>query len=149
MTSGTGNPPNRAALLWCFGALISAGLLLVHPFRQGNLVLSGRSPFDNTGSGHAEQWLFLREAAGLIPEDASFTVIAGDREAEMSLSMMSVGLLEKARLLPSSYYGRPVPAGAAARFVLEYGSYQSCREGETFVTTLAGGTLRERRNRQP
>lgn len=149
MSSGSGIPPKRAALLWWFGAVISAAMLLVRPFQHGDLDLSARTPFDNTGSGHAEQWLFLREAAGLIPEDASFTVLAGDRETEMSLSMMSVGLIADARLLPSSYYGEPVPAGAVARYVLEYGDCQRLGQGETFVATLAGGTLSERRTRQP
>ena len=136
-------------LLWWVGALISLTMLLAHPFRHDDLELSQRTPFDNTGTWHAEQWRFLHQAAQLIPKNASFTVVAGDHDVEMSLSMMSVGLLAEARLLPSSYYGEPVPAGAAARFVLEYGDSRRSRQGETFVALIPGGTLWERRVFRP
>jgi hypothetical protein len=135
--------------LWWFGALISLVMLLAQPLWRDDLEQSQRTPFDNTGTGHAEQWRFLHEAAPLIPQNSSFTVVAGDRDVEMSLAMMSVGLLAESRLMPSSYYGEKVPAGASARFVLVYGDSRGTRKGETFVASVPGGTLRERLTFRP
>jgi hypothetical protein len=149
MISGSGNPLNRVALLWWLGAMISVISLLTLPCRNGDLDLSRRSPFDNTGSGHAEQWIFLHEAAQRIPSEASFTVLASDQDIEMSLAMMAVGLLPEAKLLPSSYYGEPIDAGDLARFVLEYGDHQVAGPAETSVATIPGGTLLERRSHRP
>lgn len=136
-------------LLWWFGAVISLVMLLAQPLWRDDLEPSQRTPFDNSGTGHAEQWRFLHEAAQFIPKNSSFTVVAGDRDVEMSLSMMSVGLLAESRLMPSSYYGEKVPAGASARFVLEYGDFRGSRQGETFVASVPGGTLWERRTFRP
>jgi hypothetical protein len=134
--------------VWLAGAFISVAILVLS-YHSGEIHLSRRSPFDNTGSGHAEQWIFLSEAAGHIPRGASFTVLAEDRATEMSLFMMSVGLMPEGLPLPSSYYGQAKEAGNLARFVLEFGALREPRTGESPVATVTGGRVYERRVHRP
>jgi hypothetical protein len=130
--------------VWWVGVVISTVTLLSSPYRHGEIDLSLRSPFDNTGSGHAEQWLFLTEAARHVPRGASFTVLAPDRDTEMSLYMMAVGLLPEALPLPSSYFGQPTGAGDNARFVLEFDDRRDMQPQKTCTTTITGGRVTDR-----
>jgi hypothetical protein len=130
--------------MWWTGVAIAATSLLISFQRQNEFDLSLRSPFDNTGSGHAEQWIFLREAAELVPIGARFTVTAPDRETEMSLFMMAVGLLPNATPLPTSYYGQPVSTGSKARFVLELEGPTPDQTPQARATEVAGGRVTTR-----
>lgn len=133
-----------AVSVWWLGVVISVTMLWVHPHRHGAIDWSLDSPFDNTHSGQAEQWIFLRQAARHVPRDASFTILAADRDTEMSLFMMAVGLLPEARPLPSSYYGQSAATGERARFVLEFGATRSLRPLETHPVAITGGGITER-----
>ena len=130
--------------MWWTGVAIAAMSLLVSLQRQKEFDPSLTSPFDNTGSGHAEKWIFLSEAAELVPHGASFTVIAPDREAEMSLFMMAVGLLPNATPLPTSYYGQPVSIGQEARFVLELEGATSDQPPQEHADEVTGGRVTTR-----
>ena len=133
-----------AVSVWWLGVVISVMTLWVHPHRHGAIDWSLDSPFDNTHSGQAEQWIFLRQAARHVPRDASFTILAADRDTEMSLFMMAVGLLPEARPLPSSYYGQSLGTGEQARFVLEFGTSGSTRPLERCSMAITGGRLTKR-----
>jgi hypothetical protein len=135
--------------LWWIGVFISAITLFVHPHRYGEINLSLRSPFDNTQSGHAEQWIFLSEAAHHVPRGSTFTVLAPDRDTEMSLFMMSVGLLPEASPLPSSYYGQSTDIGDDARFVLEMEALGSVQSPEEHATEITGGRVSKRWTTEP
>lgn len=132
------------AAVWWLGIVISAVMLFVQPLRRGEIDLSLISPFDNTRSGHAEQWIFLSEAARHVPRDASFTVLAPDRDSEMGLFMMAVGLLPEASPLPSSYYGQPTGVGDQARFVLELAGPSPEQSLEIQSTEIIGGRVKTR-----
>jgi hypothetical protein len=133
-----------AVTLWSLGVVISVFTMLVQPYRHGTIDWSLDSPFDNTRSGQAEQWIFLSHAARHLPRGASFTILAPDRETEMSLFMMAVGLLPEASPLPSSYYGQSTATGKQARFVLEFGTSASLHPPEKRSIALAGGLLTKR-----
>ena len=127
--------------VWWLGVVVSAVALLVHSHRHGEIDLSMSSPFDNTRSGHAEQWIFLNEAARHVPHDASFTVLAPDRASEMSLFMMAVGLLPEASPFPSSYYGQSTGVVDQARFVLQFEGAGSAQSLEIHSTEITGGRV--------
>ncbi len=134
---------------WWLGVVIATIALMAPVYRQGDVCLARTSPFDNTGSGHAEQWRFLSEAAEHIPSGASFTVAAQDRETEMSLFMMAVGLLPHATPLPTSYYGRSTSPGTTAPYVLEYRNAPSGRTPHDNATEVSGGWVRQRLENEP
>ena len=134
--------------IWWAGVFISV-VLLIRPHGWEGIDLSRRSPFDNTGSGHAEQWVFLNEAAEHVPRGASFTIVAPDRETEMSLYMMSVGLLPDALPFPSSYYGRATTDGESARFVLVFSDHRDHRPEGGRPIAVDGGQLVDRQARPP
>jgi hypothetical protein len=137
------------AALWWLGVVFSAIALFVHPHRYGEIDLSMRSPFDNTRSGHAEQWIFLSEAARNVPRGTTFTVLAPDRDTEMSLFMMAVGLLPEASPLPSSYYGKATAVGDLAGYVLEMDGRTSEQPPGTRSTTIKGGRVTTRQATPP
>ena len=137
------------AALWWLGVAFSVIALFVHPHRYSEIDLSLRSPFDNTRSGHAEQWIFLSEAARHVPRGTTFTVLAPDRDTEMSLFMMAVGLLPEASPLPSSYYGQSTAVGDHARFVLEFEAPRSVQSPEQRAIAIAGGRVAKRWATEP
>jgi hypothetical protein len=134
---------------WWLGAVVSLALLLSIPLRMGNIDFSRRSPFDNTRSGHAEQWRFLNEAAFHVPRGATFSVLAPDGDTEMSLFMMAVGLLPEASPLPSSYYGKATAVGDLAGYVLEMDGRTSEQPPGTRSTTIKGGRVTTRQATPP
>jgi len=145
---GMTNNTRVVAMWWC-GVVIAAIALFASIHRQGDLHLQLKSPFDNTRSGHAEQWIFLSEAAEHVPRGASYTVMAPDRGTEMSLFMMAVGLLPEARPLPSSYYGQATAIGDEARFVLELEKPNSDRPPREHAIEVTGGRVTQRPTAEP
>jgi hypothetical protein len=135
--------------VWWLGVAISAITFFAHLHRPDEADFSLRSPFDNTRSGHAEQWIFLSEAARHVPPGASFTVLAEDPETEMSLFMISVGLLPEASPLPSSYYGRPTSAGDRARFVLVSDGSRTVQAPHDSAIEISGGRVTYRSASDP
>ena len=149
MSSTTRTNRQRVMLVWWLGALVATVILLAHPYRDGSPDLSRRSPFDNTGSGHAEQWIFLSEATRHVPSHASFTVTAPNHETEMSLFMMAVGLLPEATPLPTSYYGQPTSIGDEVKFVLEFGEPTSDQRSRGPAIEVSGGRVKQRLSAGP
>jgi hypothetical protein len=129
---------------WWVGAALSSALVLAGAIRTDISRLPPETPFDNTGSGHAEQWRFLVAASDRVPADATFTVHAADPDTEMSLYMMSVGLLPGSTAIPASYWGRPVAAAADARFVLDFGAEVAETAESQRSVALPGGFLTDR-----
>lgn len=135
--------------VWWLGVMISVITFFSHLYRPDGIDHSLRSPFDNTRSGHAEQWIFLSEAARHVPPGVSFTVLAADRETEMSLFMIGVGLLPESSPLPSSYYGQSTSAGDRARFVLELDRPRTAHSPRDQVIEISGGRVIDRSASEP
>ncbi len=136
-------------LSWWIGGVVATALVLHGAFANDRWRLPPETPFDNTHSGHAEQWRFLDEASELVPPGATVTIRAPDPDTEMSLSMMAVGLLPEATVVPRTYYGRPVAASAGARFVLTFGAGAGKGDGPGHPVEIAGGTVTDRGSPDP
>jgi hypothetical protein len=136
-------------LSWWIGGFVATVFVLQGAFANDRWLLPPETPFDNTHSGHAEQWLFLDEASELVPPGATVTIHAPDPDTEMSLSMMAVGLLPETTIMPRTYYGRPVAASAGARFVLTFGAGAGKSDDPVRAVVIAGGTVTDRGSLHP
>jgi hypothetical protein len=134
------------ALSWLW--LLAAALLLVFPLRlwtspQGRSLLHlPTTPVDVSDPELAAAWRFLEAAAGHVPTGATYTCRADDPVLEMNLHMVSLGLLAHADARPSSYYGRPTPAGGShASYLLVMGQPTAAEAALDEVTRVAGGVV--------
>jgi len=98
---------------------VSVVLELASP--RGTALAPPVTPSDRS-SGHAAKWWhFLDQAREHLPEGVTFTVIASDSSAEMRLFMIAIGLFPDHEILPTSYFGNPVPGvGDRAEYVLAF-----------------------------
>jgi hypothetical protein len=106
--------------VWVLGTLALVTLTLV---RWNSLPASlsvPATPVDRTNPFYARHWTLLHEARGVIPPGQTYTAVAVDRESEMLLYMLSLGVLSDHRPIPSSYFRIPLPRGKSARFVISY-----------------------------
>ncbi len=78
------------------------------------------TPVDRVNGLYARQWILLQAARETIPAGQSFTTIARDKEEEMLLFILSLGVLRDRFPVPASYWKRPVAEGARARYVVSY-----------------------------
>jgi hypothetical protein len=139
--------PHPATLTW----LATALLLLLFPLRfwvspgGRSMLTRPASPTDHAHPGLAEQWLFLDGAARSVPDGATFTVRGRDPDEEMTLHMLSLGVLRQARAVPTTYYGRRVNSGAErAQYVLSYRGAVGPGPGLELVARVGGGLVLRR-----
>ncbi len=137
----------RRVATWSWVA--AAGLLLLFPLRlwtspAGRLMLHvPATPFTATSPRTAAMWAFLEAAGTRLPPGAVVTVRAADATSEMTLYMLATSLLRDAEVVPSSYYGHPLPAvGARADLVLAWGDVSV--PGSRLVERLDGGRVLRR-----
>jgi hypothetical protein len=125
-----------AALLFIPG-LSKSRLPLLAPLRVP------KTPVDLVWDRYARFWSFLKEARHHVPPGQTYTVVAPDREDEMYLYMLSLGIFEKQVALPTSYFGHPTPDGERARFVLAYRNTAGGPK-DRLVARLEEGAIYER-----
>lgn len=105
------------------------------------------SPLDRVGGLNETTrhgWGFLWQARDVLPPGATYTIVAGDAQIEMSIYMMSLAVLTECRGMPTSYYGKPsAAAGAEARYVLVY-RCAARPAGATMVQQLDDGCIWDR-----
>jgi hypothetical protein len=93
-------------------------------FPPGSRFRVPTSPLDNVAGMNETTrrgWGFLWQVRDVLPAGATYTIVAGDRQTEMSIYMLSFAVLTEGRGLPTSYYGIATPdRGAEARYVLVY-----------------------------
>lgn len=138
-----------ATLSWWIGAVIAAVLVVVGGPPIDTLHRAPATPFDNTRSGHAEQWRFLQDASMIVPPGSSFTIHAVDPETEMSLYMMAVGILPLATPIPRTYFGRQIDSSESARFRLTFGIEVGDTDDGQSRTAIAGGIVTDRGSSHP
>jgi hypothetical protein len=110
------------------------------PFEQR--VFVPQTPMDRTSGRYAEEWLFLRLASGSVPRGATYGVRAADLKQEMSLHMMSLGLLPASRPIPASYWDRPLePSGERPDFLLVFRCERPPGEGYRLVQGVLGSCV--------
>jgi hypothetical protein len=127
------------------GLLVFHGILWLQIARLRPLRLPA-TPADLTNPVYAQQWQFLMDARGWVPQDAPYTVVSDDPEREMSLFMLSLAVYPKARALPTSYFGpRPANLPAEARFGLDENCRLRDRPDLRVLATLSAGCVETRR----
>lgn len=101
---------------------------------------------DWTSAAYAEEWLFLRLASGLVRRGATYAVRAADPHREMSLYMISIGLLPASRPIPATYWGYPIeePSRERPEFLLVFRCERPPGEGYRLVQGLLGSCVYER-----
>jgi hypothetical protein len=135
----------RLSFLWVFGALtLLSGAVLYWVRLDDRALTIPPTPVARIQEMYSDQLLLLREAAKLIPEGASYTAVAFDRDAEMSLFMFSLSELLNRYPLPMSYYGLPVSeVGGRARYVVSY-RCQTLEPGLKLLGKFPQGCVYER-----
>jgi hypothetical protein len=133
------------ALWWWIGTVVAAGLVLFSAPIPDRTHVTQKTPYDATGTDHAEQWAFLENVGTMVPVGSTLTIQAMDAETEMSLYMMAVGVIPRATVIPNTYYGRPVAESDSARFVATYGAEIADPEGAADTIEIPGGTLTDRK----
>ena len=138
--------PRRDAAVWLLGAALALLPPAWHWARTPAAIRRPATPVDLTHGAAARQWRFLASARGLIPPVAPFTVRAADRQEEMNLFMLALGLFPQLPPVPTSYWERPYPRHArAARFALALGCVGQEEEGWEVVSRLPDGCVLRRR----
>ena len=103
------------------------------------------TPSDRSPGSAARWWRFLDLAREHLPEGVTFTVVASDSSSEMRLFMIAMGLFPDHQVLPTSYFGKPVPGiGGQAEYVLAFGDAHP--DGKTeLVARLRNGAVYRRK----
>lgn len=107
------------------------------------------TPVDHVNPLYARQWVLLQQAKELVPRGESYTVIARDKDEEMALFMLSIGVLVDRTAAPSSYWNRPeAESGSRARYVVSF----ECLEPtgpKRLVGRLSNGCVWDRQGARP
>jgi len=120
------------------GAWVSAGPRLRIP----------ATPVDLVNSVYARHWLLVQEARDFIPAGESYTAIAGDKDDEMLLFMLSSGVLFDRVALPTSLWKVPVVGADRARYVISFGDERPAGPAR-LVRRFADGCVWERSGAPP
>ncbi|MFN2384984.1 MAG: hypothetical protein ABR576_01625 [Thermoanaerobaculia bacterium] len=135
---------SRGALVW----VLASAALFVGPVARWldvpaqERLLVPQTPVDRTLGRYAEEWRFLARAREFVPDGASVTVRAESHAREVSLYILSIGLLPEARLVPAAYYDAPAEhPKRRARFVLSLGCHPPYRAGLRTVARLPEGCV--------
>ena len=111
-------------------ALVAGSILLAVPVVRSlrepasTLWTIPRTPADHSPGSASIWWHFLDQARTHLPSGASYTIRAQDRNIEMRLLMIAIGLLPDHEIRPSSYFGKPTRnnGGDDAEYVLFFGT---------------------------
>jgi hypothetical protein len=139
--------PRRLVRLWLAGAVALCFFPLAPRLTQPIAVqlLLPVTPIDRIDADRARQWLFLESCRPFLSAGSPFTVLADDRDVEMALYMMAIGVFPANRPLPHSYYGVPtLPEARRARYVLEYRLSVPADPGARLVARVPNGAVYER-----
>ena len=141
----------RNPWIWLGGAtaVLIAGLSTSRIPSSRLLLTIPATPLDLTNVRLARLWNFLAEVRDKVPEGASFTLLAADPDDQMSLYMLSLGVLDKQVALPSYYWGGAMPQGGQARYVLSYGGALPGTEGALLVFRARDGAVYARPANHP
>ncbi len=155
-SSSGGNPPGESRrrasrrLVWAW--LVGTLVLLIAGVRSTRIPSIGaafrfpETPIDLTSQRHAEFWVFLKEARKNVPEGATYTIVAGTPDEDMYLFMFSLGIFEKHRAIPSTYWGFPQGQGRRAEYVLAFERNLSAAKDLLPIVRIGeGGVYRRQR----
>lgn len=109
---------SRASAVWVVATLLLL-MSLVLGWRSASLRIPD-TPVDRVNTLYAKQWLLLRQAEAIIPPGQGYTVIAEDKDEEMLLFELSLGVLPDRPAIPTSYWRTLQPGGDRARYVVSF-----------------------------
>jgi len=113
-----------SSVLWIAGALSLLAPPLIRWIASPVSLTIPATPVDRVNGLYARQWALVQEAREIVPAGQSFTTIARNKDDEMLLFMLSVGVLRNRSPVPSSYWKGPVAEGARARYVVSYECFE-------------------------
>lgn len=117
-------PWRVSSVLWIAGTLALLAPPLVRWIDSPVSLAIPLTPVDRVNWLYARQWALVQEAREVVPAGETFTTIAKDKDDEMLLFMLSVGVIRKRFPIPTSYWHRPVAEGAQARYVVSYECFE-------------------------
>ncbi len=109
-----------ASVVWIVGALSLVAPPLIGWIASPPSFRIPATPVDRVNYVYARQWSLLQKATSIVPAGQTFTTIAKDKDEEMLLFMLSLGVIRNRFPVPSSYWRVPVAEGASARYVVSY-----------------------------
>ena len=113
-----------SSVLWIAGSLSLLAPPLIRWIASPVSLTIPMTPVDRVNWLYARQWALVQEAREIVPAGQSFTTIARNKDDEMLLFMLSVGVLRNRSPVPSSYWKGPVAEGARARYVVSYECFE-------------------------
>jgi hypothetical protein len=140
---------HRISAAWAIASVAVFGLSLRRPPGPeiGPFFRWPSTPIDQTHGGYADQWRLLWRAAPFIGNQ-SYTVRCADASGEMTLYMMSLGVLPRAHAAPYLYFGTVMRGeGDQAALVLAYRFEPPEASGLRIVARFPEGTLYRRESR--
>ena len=127
MTERPRSPRRAWSLLpvsWFVGTLSLLAPPLTRWIATPVAMLVPQTPVDHVNYLYARLWTLIQEARTIVPAGQSYTAIARDKEEEMLLLILSMGVLWDRVPMPSSYWKGPVAEGARARYILSYECFE-------------------------
>jgi hypothetical protein len=109
-----------SSVLWIAGTLSLLAPPLIRWIASPVSLNIPTTPVDRVNWLYARQWSLVQQAHLIVPAGQSFTTIARDKDEEMLLFMLSLGVIRNRFPVPSSYWHRPVAEGARAPYVVSY-----------------------------
>lgn len=136
--------PNPTAWLAAATAVLIAGLALTRWTSPKAALHVPATPIDFTSSKMAPLWNFLTKVRDTVPPGSSYTILAADPDEEMALFMFSLGVLDRRRALPTSYFGMPRPEGRGAQYIIVYGRGRTEIGSARLIRDLGEGAVYSR-----
>lgn len=92
-----------------------------------------------------DQWLFLQAVRNFVPPGATYTVHSSNPHVEMSVFMISLGVLARHKPQARTYFGiETAHGGRAARYVLVFRGVGLPEPGARIVASTRWGQVYER-----
>ena len=109
-----------------------------------DIVHAPATPFDRTNPRIALEYRLLLEAAALIPEGASVSVVSAPRDfaRETELHREAVALLPGRKVIPAAVWDRPTYADERAEFLIVAGPHHARERGIALLETPLGSVWR-------
>ena len=129
--------------LWLIGALalLAGPAVTWSRFLQDHDIRRRSSPIDAAQPTYAAYWQFLDDARRDVPDGSSYTIQAGNADAETMIFMISAGLFGGVSPYPATYvWTAQAGGGRQAKYVLIFGQ-ADCPTDATLVRRVRGGRV--------
>jgi len=138
------SPGRQQTFLFLGGAAVLLALSILRLPPLPEIVHAPATPFDRTKPGMALEYRLLQEAAALIPEGASVSVVCAPRNftRETQLHREAVALLPGRKVIPAAVWETPTYADEQAEFLIVAGPHHARERGTALLETPLGSVWR-------